>query len=161
MSRRESQDIAAQLIVDSSNVEVEPQSLLPNPTNADVFKTLDRKIDYMMGLVLGRRDRMRLAQAVYRAENARPSINQTGGFTRDIPMFCHIELKKEYLSPDPLVQLAVWTTAEFKKRVLEGYDRSMPVACIAIVGHQWNLWIAFDPQPTSPTLSEMVSTAST
>ena len=86
----------------------------------------------MKGLVLGRRDRIRLAQAMYRVENARPNIGQTGGFTTEIPLFCQNESKKKYLSFDPLAQLAVKTMADFKKRVKENYNKSIAVACITI-----------------------------
>lgn len=137
-------------------MEIDPPSLCPIPANAQVYKTLERKIDFAIGLRLEPAQRDALEQGLYVDDHALPSINQTSSFTRYTPMFLNIEIKKVNSGVDPLVQLAVWVTAEYNKRVIEGYDRSMPAVALAIVGHEWELYLAYDPYPKSTTLLEMV-----
>lgn len=72
-------------------------------------------------------------------------------------MFLNIEIKKEHAIVDPLVQLAVWTAAEFKKRALEKYDRSMPVLAIAISGYTWELYIVYEPKFHTEEVEKLVS----
>jgi hypothetical protein len=108
-----------------------------------------------MGLRLPHPVIQRLAQGIYRSE-AIPSINQTSGFTRYVPMFLHVEIKKRHTAADPLVQLAVWIAAEFKKRFIEGYGRSMPVIGVTVEGHSWELYIAYEPEFESAEPSPIV-----
>ncbi len=116
---------------------------------------MDRKIDFIMGLRLSHPDQEKLARGNYRSE-AIPSINQTSGFTRYVPMFLNVEIKKQHVAADPLVQLAVWIAAEFKKRMIEGYSRSMPVVAVTIEGHNWQLYVAYEPEFQSTELKRLV-----
>ena len=108
-----------------------------------------------MGLRLPPSVQEKLAQGIYRSE-AVPSINQTSGFTRYVPMFLNVEIKKQHVAADPLVQLAVWIAAEFKKRMIEGYSRSMPVVAVTVEGHNWQLYIVYEPEFESTELKRMV-----
>lgn len=72
-------------------------------------------------------------------------------------MFLNIEIKKEHAGVDPLVQLAVWTAAEFKKRAFENYDRSMPVLAIVISGYTWELYIVYEPEFHTVDVEELVN----
>lgn len=131
----------------SSSIEIQPPSLYPTPVNRDVFKALNKKIDYAMGLLLPDEDIEYLERGTYSMSPAISSINQTDGFTRFIPMFLNVEVKRQDPNSDAKVQLAVWITAEFKKRAEEGYDRNMPVLAVAVYGDDWSLWIAYEPSP--------------
>lgn len=56
-------------------------------------------------------------------------------------MFVNIAVKRSYSGQDPLIQLAVWITAEFEKRKIEGYSLDMPVLAIAVVEQNWQLYM--------------------
>ncbi len=73
-----------------------------------------------------------------------------------VPMFLNVEIKKQHVAADPLVQLAVWIAAEFKKRMIEGYSRSMPVVAVTIEGHNWQLYVAYEPEFQSTELKRLV-----
>lgn len=129
--------------------------MFPSSENLAIYKALDRKIDFIMGLRLPLSDQEKLARGNYRSE-AGPSINQISGFIRYVPMFLNVEIKKQHVAADPLVQLAVWIAAEFKKRMLEGYSRSMPVVAVTIEGHNWQLYVAYEPEFQSKELKRLV-----
>lgn len=65
-------------------------------------------------------------------------------------------IKKRHTTADPQVQLAVWIAAEFKKRFIEGYGRSMPVIGITVEGQRWELYIAYKPKFESAEPSPIV-----
>ena len=109
-----------------------------------------------MGLILSDHDLQALNRAVYANETSVPSINQTDRFTNFIPMFLNIEVKRRVTDIDPQIQLAVWATAEFKKRALENYGRNMPVVAIAITGDAWDPWMAYEPSWNKPAVEEVV-----
>lgn len=69
-------------------------------------------------------------------------------------MFLNLEVKRHDPKDDPKVQLAVWITAEFKKRAEEQYDRNMPVLAVAVYGDDWQLWIAYEPCPRAESAVE-------
>ena len=140
----------------SSTVEIDPSSLCPDSENLLIYKKLERKIDFAMALHLSAQEQDTLAKGTYASDDDIPSINQTSGFTRYVPMFLNVEIKRENAGVDPLVQLAVWIAAEFKKRVIEGYDRSMPVIAIAITGYTWDLYVAYEPAFESNKLENLV-----
>lgn len=58
-------------------------------------------------------------------------------------MFMNIEVKRSHSNQDPLIQLAVWITAEFEKRQIEGYSFDMPVLAIAVVEEKWELYMVY------------------
>lgn len=58
-------------------------------------------------------------------------------------MFINIEVKRSHSNQDPLIQLAVWITAEFEKRKIEGYSLDMPVLAIAVVEEKWGLHMVY------------------
>jgi hypothetical protein len=118
---------------------------------------LNRQIDLIMGLGLSSSDLQKLEAGYYRASVL--GINQTGdAFPRFTPIFLNVEVKRPQSSIDPLVQLAVWVAAEFKKRAIERWDRSMPVMAVTIDGHIWNLYIVYEPDFESEELTKIVFT---
>lgn len=120
-----------------------------------MYKTLERKIDFVMGLSLSRLDRRKLTDGNYNFGD-QPSINQTTVFTRYTPIFLNVEIKKPQTSSDPRLQLAVWIAAEFKKRLMEGWDRSIPVMAITVDGHAWSLYIVYEPGFESAKLTRIL-----
>jgi hypothetical protein len=143
-------------IFGSTTLDIQPPDLFPYPGSALLFKALSRKIDYAMGLILPDRDLQTLNHAVYINETSVPSINQTDRFANFIPVFLNIEVKRRVSDVDPQVQLAVWVTAEFKKRAVEKYGRNMPVVAIAVTGDSWDLWIAYEPSWNQIEVEEVV-----
>ena len=129
----------------SSSLEIQPRELCPSPHEgtADTLATLNKKIDYGMGLFLSSKHLKYLQRACF-ASRSIPSISQTDTQANFTPMFLNVEVKRHFTDIDPKIQLAVWITAEFKKRALEGYDRSMPVLAAAITGDSWELWIVHE-----------------
>lgn len=117
-------------------------------------RVTERKIDYIMGLDLDYKTRARLQQGVFRGE---ASINQMmTPYSCFTPTFLNVEIKKQLSPVDPLVQLGVWISAEYRKRADKGYDRSMPVLAISVTGVEWVLYMAYDAQWKSDTVEEVV-----
>lgn len=71
-------------------------------------------------------------------------------------MFLNVEIKKQHVVTNPLIQLTVWIAAEFKKRMVEGYSRSMPMIAVTVEGHNWQLYIAYEPEFESMKLKRMI-----
>lgn len=131
-----------------STVSIAPAQLLPtSPT--DVFSDPDKKIDYTLALELSNAERQVLCAGRYQVGGP-ASINQTQtDFTCMKPMFSCTEVKTDIR--DPLIQLAVWITAEFTKRWLEGWRMDLPVPAIVIHGDYWVLWIAYTVKTKAAT----------
>jgi hypothetical protein len=123
--------------------------------DSNTFGKLNKKIDYALGLQLPSNDIKVLQKASYNSQGF-PSINQTATFTNFIPMFLNVEVKTHMPYANPGVQLAVWVAAEFRKREIEGYDRSMPVLAIAVTGDDWQIYIAYDAEPDIAQMAEIV-----
>lgn len=130
-----------------STIQIDSPSLCPISAT-DIENTLERKVDFAMRLYLSAKEKQRLRKA---------TINQTLGFTKHLLIFLNIEIKKEHAGIDPLVQLAVWIAAEFNKRAVEDYDRSIPVLAIAISGYTWELYIAYEPNIETDEVRDIVS----
>lgn len=71
------------------------------------------------------------------------SINQTSSFVNLTPMFLNIKVVRRNSGKDPLIQLAVWISAEFEKRRIENYSLDMPVLAIAIQEDKWRLYMVY------------------
>ncbi|KAL8936683.1 MAG: hypothetical protein Q9216_004809 [Gyalolechia sp. 2 TL-2023] len=123
-----------------STVSIAPHQLCPtSPT--EVFADADKKIDYALALELSNAERLILSAGRYQLGGP-ASINQTQtDFTCMKPIFSHFEVKTDVR--DPMIQLAVWITAEFLKRWQEGWRMDLPVPAIAIYEDHWALWIAY------------------
>lgn len=130
----------------STTTEIAPQSLCPYSEDPNLFKDLDKRIDYALGLRLSVQERDLLERGQY-AEYHPTSINQTSNFANLTPLFVNIEVKRRHADRDPMIQLAAWIAAEFNKRKVEGYSLEMPVFAIAIDGDLWELYIAYAESP--------------
>lgn len=130
----------------STTTEISPQSLCPYSDDPSIFKDLDRRIDYAIGLQLSDQERDSLERGYFQ-ENTHTSINQTSNFANLTPLFVNIEVKRRHVNRDPMIQLAAWITAEFQKRKIEGYSLDMPVFAIAVDGDLWELYIAYSEAP--------------
>ena len=56
-------------------------------------------------------------------------------------MFQYTEVKVD--TYDPMIQLEIWSSAEFEKRIREGYAMDLFISVIAIEGDYWNSWIVY------------------
>ncbi|KAI4129620.1 MAG: hypothetical protein LQ341_006546 [Variospora aurantia] len=124
-----------------SSVSIAPLSLCPTSI-VDGFKDANKKVDYALALELTHEERITLQSDVteYRVPGG-ASINQTQGWTAFKPMFTCTEVKVD--GDDPMIQLAVWVSAEVEKRRQEGYATDLPFPAIAVDGDHWDLWIAY------------------
>ena len=111
-----------------------------------MFKELDKRVDFAIGLHLTPNERDLLERGQF-AENSPSSISQTADFINLTPLFINIEVKRRHTDGDPMIQLAAWIAAEFNKRKVEGYSLEMPVFAIAIDGDLWELYIAYSESP--------------
>jgi hypothetical protein len=132
----------------SSTTEISPQTLCPYSEDPNLFKDLDKRVDYGIGLRLSAQERDLLERGQF-AENHPTSINQTSNFANLTPLFVHIEVKRRHVDKDPMIQLAAWIAAEFNKRKIEGYSLEMPVFAVEVVGDNWELHVAYT-ESTSP-----------
>ncbi|OXV06132.1 hypothetical protein Egran_06100, partial [Elaphomyces granulatus] len=120
--------------------QISPQTLLP--TNDAGIPVQVKKINYVLTL---KSDDDRAESAFEKMENpAECSLNQTtDDFHRRSLIAVNIEVKREH-GIDPLVQLGIWSAAGFKKRKLNGDDdEAFPMPGLTVVGHVWELYIAF------------------
>lgn len=107
-----------------------------------MFKDFDKRVDCAVGLRISEAERFILQRGQY-SEGCEPSINQTSSFVNMTPMFINIEVKQFNSAKDPMIPLATWIAAEFKKRVMEEYSLDMPVLAITVLGDLWELYIAY------------------
>ncbi|KAL9123789.1 MAG: hypothetical protein Q9217_006817 [Psora testacea] len=122
-------------VLDITTVEISPPYLL-STFDQDLFRQLDKRIDYAIGLNLDDDERRTLIDGHYQCPDAIPSINYT-------PIFLNIEVKLPGNDQDPLIQLAAWVSAEFAKRRIEGYSIEMPTLAIEVIGDNWNLYLVY------------------
>ena len=132
-------------VLDVTTTPIEPVDLCPYLNHPEVSKYLNKRIDFAVGLRISHQQKTALQHGRYR--DHRPgtlhSINQTAGWANHVPIFLNIEVKKKHVPEDPMVQIGVWVAAEFRKRVIEGYDLDMPVFAIEIEEDMWNLYIGY------------------
>lgn len=120
--------------------EISPAELVPFSKDPALYRDLDKRIDYIVGLDLHRTT----LKTLRRTEccTAAPSINQTALFAIETPIFLNIEVKRRHVARDPTVQLAAWIAAEFTKRRYEEWDLAFPVFAVEIDGDNWLLRVA-------------------
>ncbi|KAF1973459.1 hypothetical protein BU23DRAFT_589476 [Bimuria novae-zelandiae CBS 107.79] len=127
-------------VLDVTPTEISPAELVPFSKDPTLYRDLDRRIDYVVGLDLHRTTLKTLRRTKYCT--AVPSINQTASFANETPIFLNIEVKRRHVARDPTVQLAAWIAAEFTKRRYEGWDLGFPVFAVEIDGDNWLLRVA-------------------
>jgi hypothetical protein len=130
----------------SATVEISPPSMCPYSEDPSLFNDLDKRIDYAIGLRLSPQERDLLQRGQFAADG-QPSINQTSCFANFTPLFVNIEVTRRHVDKDPMIQLAAWIAAEFKKRQIESYGLEMPVFAVAIDGDLWELYVAYVEDP--------------
>lgn len=133
-------------VLDISTTSIDPIDLCPFHDNPEVWRVLNKKIDFGIGLNIPYEQRMALTNGTYlysHPQKLGTSINQTSSWVNYVPIFVNIEVKRKNVPDDPMIQLGAWVAAEFKKRELEGYDICMPVFAIEIEEDTWNLYIAY------------------
>jgi hypothetical protein len=120
--------------------EISPVELVPFSKDPMLYRDLDKRIDYVVGLDLDRTTLKTLRRSIYCT--SAPSINQTTSFANETPMFLNVEVKRRHVARDPTIQLAAWIAAEFTKRRYEGWAVDFPVFTIEIDGDSWFLRVA-------------------
>ena len=79
------------------------------------------------------------------ADNERSVGQNSTNYLRNSPLAFDIEVKKENDPRNPLVQLAVWVCAGFKKKKSLGLKKlDMPMPGLLIKGHAWEWCIFFN-----------------
>ena len=125
------------------------QSSLTPVSHDAWFIRLNKQIDGALGLRLPKKILHILRNRSY-ASSGPPSINPADNFTRLVPQFLLIELKRPNTSRDAMIQLALWASAEFTKRRNEGWSIDMPILAVEIEGEDWRLWAAYAKLRTPP-----------
>jgi len=142
-------------ILDVSTTSIDPIALCPYHENPEVWRILNKKIDFAIGLNIPYGQKCTLQNGTYRYAHPQKmgtSMNQTSSWMNYTPVFVNIEVKKKNVSDDPMIQIGAWVAAEFKKRGLEGYDIEMPVFAIEVEEDMWNLYIVYASGSTSNNL---------
>lgn len=103
---------------------------------------LQKKVDYVLTVILKREEIEFLMNSFHVLPLEARSINQHLTLPYH-PIFLPIEVKRLHQPRDPLIQLAVWISAWYKKNIQMGYDTSMPVPAISVDEDIWTLWIAY------------------
>ncbi|KAL8691871.1 MAG: hypothetical protein Q9218_002998 [Villophora microphyllina] len=106
-------------------------------------ETINRFVDWAMGLILDVVDEDRVQSAFYNIEIDKHSLNQTMGFASLCPMWLYLELKRMYQPKDPRIQLGIFASAGILKRNRMGWDISFPTPGITVDGHLWRLYIFY------------------
>jgi hypothetical protein len=141
--------------LDVSTTSIDPIALCPYHENPEVWRILNKKIDFAIGLNIPYGQKCTLQNGTYsyaHPQKLGTSINQTSSWANYIPIFVNIEVKKKNVSDDPMIQIGAWVAAEFKKRELEGYDNKMPAFAIEVEEDMWNLYIVYANGSTSHDL---------
>jgi hypothetical protein len=131
---------SSELTIFRTPTEISPAELAPFSKDPALYRNLDKRIDYVVGLDLHRNTLKTLRRTKYCT--AAPSINQTASFANETPIFLNIEVKRRHVARDPTVQLAACIAAEFTKRRYEEWDLGFPVFAIEIDGDNWLLRVA-------------------
>lgn len=139
------------MLLNVENCSIEPVEIRierPNGTRLELDSepsTTSRMIDWTLGLKLDEMNHQRklIAKAFANMNDYEASMNQSMSYIRESPLFLDLELKKTQSNINPEVQLAIWAAAGFSKKLLHGWDTSMPMPAIAVKGHDWSLYIFF------------------
>ncbi|MCJ1426986.1 hypothetical protein MMC29_004889 [Sticta canariensis] len=156
-------------VMDITPIEISPTHLCPY-SSTSIYRDLDKRIDYAIGLYPSDSTLKKLEKATY--NTVTKSVNQTSTFCSFIPMFVNVEVKKRHVATDPAIQLGAWIAAEFRKRLIEGWtdmgfedmqknslSLGSPVFAIEIEADNWLLYVVIaqlEP-PKSHKLSKQVT----
>ncbi|KAL9595272.1 MAG: hypothetical protein Q9219_006548 [cf. Caloplaca sp. 3 TL-2023] len=103
--------------------------------------TFAKIVDWALALDLSFRDIQTIDKAFAKIKPNEGSLNQSLSPINKSPLFAHIEIKITPPVSDPEVQIAVWASAEFKKKQHHGWDLSLPIPAITISGHEWSYYL--------------------
>jgi hypothetical protein len=120
--------------------EISPAELGPFSKDSALYRDLDKRIYYVVGLDVHRTTLKTLRRTNYCT--TAPSINQTASFANETPIFLNLEVKRRHIGRDPTVQLTVWIAAEFTKHRYEEWDIGFPVFAVEVDGDNWLLRVA-------------------
>ena len=128
------------------------KSLIPDLHDV-YFTDLNTQIDGALGLRLSEEELEILTRRRYTSPGL-PSINPAENFTQLVPQFLLFGIKRPNSNKDALIQLALWASAEFTKRRIEGWCINVPVLAVQIEGDGWRLWAAYAKLRTPPKPGE-------
>ena len=112
-----------------------------NETGGD---PISKMVDYAMTLKLDANSQSIIRKAWNTMLDNEMTLNQTLGDMARHPLTYNIEVKKQNQTRDPRVQLAIWDSAELKKKQHHGWDISMPMPAIVVSGHDWYYYIFYE-----------------
>ena len=128
--------------------ESAPDAMSDNGSSTTgIGSTTSRMVDRQFGLRLSEDEKQIITNAFKTMDHTLCSLNQTlAPFTKTIPTVVDFEVKAQRDHRDPKVQLAVWASALYSKRGYHGWDTSMPVPGITIIGDEWQCFLTFKGQ---------------
>lgn len=133
----------------STSVSISPPSLVPCGPGIEGMDLESKRVDYCLFIPLSSAQTSSIKAHLQTRPIPKYSINQTAApYTQYRPLVASVELKTERSGVDPLVQLAIWTSAGFSALMdLSRTDAAPPAApVITIVGHEWKIYyVHLDP----------------
>jgi hypothetical protein len=102
-----------------SITSINPIALCPYHEIPETWRTLNKKIDFAIGLEVPNGEKNMLQKGTYCSPihtEVGTSMNQASGWVNYTPMF--VEVKKKNVSDDPMIQIGACVGAVLKKREL-------------------------------------------
>ncbi|KAL8931780.1 MAG: hypothetical protein Q9216_007075 [Gyalolechia sp. 2 TL-2023] len=104
-------------------------------------RTIAKMVDWSLGLEIDYKDDDKISEAFGFCDDHEHSLNQSMSFIKRVPLFGDLELKKELQARDPAVQLAIWKSAWLLKAQHHGWDISLPMPGLTVIGHDWSFYL--------------------
>ncbi|KFY24515.1 hypothetical protein V491_02127 [Pseudogymnoascus sp. VKM F-3775] len=133
-----------------TSTNIQPPTLIPRGSGVDGLLYEGKRVDYGLYIEPTKEEAQRVKDRLKRLPDGEVwSINQTEAYyLREKPLFSSIELKKSRSSDDPLLQLAIWNSALFKR--LEGLldltqkrGSVLPIPSVTVCGHNWQVCYSY------------------
>ncbi|KAI4277213.1 MAG: hypothetical protein L6R38_005475 [Xanthoria sp. 2 TBL-2021] len=140
-------------VLNTENCPIEPTELYTQMLDCPLVYEDDSKIskadnvvkmvDWSCVLDIDRKVKGTITNGFKYSRPNERSLNQSLSYIRLMPIFLDLEIKQTSSQRDPKVQIAVWASAGYMKRIHHGWDPSLPIPAITISGHQWQFYLFF------------------
>jgi len=127
----------------TSRIDLDAQTISTQSAKTDAPENIGRMVDWCLGLEISDDDLDEVNMAWTHCADYEHSLNQSGSYIHQSPLFLDIEIKKRNANRDPQVQLAVWEAASYLKKQHHEWDTSLPMPAISIDGHYWVYYLFF------------------
>jgi len=132
----------------SSNIQ--PTTLIPRGSGIDGLLFEGKRVDYGLYIEPTQQEAQQIKERLKRLPDGEVwSINQTEAYyLREKPLFSSIEVKKSRSREDPLLQLAIWNSALFRRLdsllyLKEKGVPTLPIPSVTISGHNWQVCYSY------------------